>query len=184
MIRLSFVFSPSAKGLLVALAATITFVAAAPVSAQSTRLAPDFQALDTNGREVRLSALRGCGVVLFFFASWCPYCARMAPSIVEAHRALRQRGVIFIGVNVWDADEGLANQFVAQHGISFSIVRQHSEAIADAYRVRGVPNVVMISPRGTIALEIPGWSPDERITQLARRVAGGKSCKVSPQTLP
>lgn len=175
---------PFDKGLLVALSLAVALAAATPAFAQRASPAPDFQALDMSGRAVQLSELKGCGVVLYFFATWCPYCEQMTPSVVAAHRALRNRGVVFVGVNIWDEDEGKVNAYAARHGIPFSIVRQHGDAIADAYRVDGVPTAVFISPRGTIQRVQIGWTSEKQLMSLARSVAGGKNCKVSTAAMP
>lgn len=175
---------PFNKGLLVALSFVVALAVATPTFAQPSEPAPGFQALDMSGRAVQLSELKGCGVVLYFFATWCPYCEQMTPSVIAAHRALRKRGVVFIGINIWDDDEGVVKAYAERHGISFSIVRQHNDAIADAYRVSGVPITVFISPRGTIQRVQLGWSSEKQVINLARSVAGGRNCKVSSAVLP
>ena len=42
--------------------------------------APDFALPDLNGRKVRLKDLRGNGVFVNFWATWCPPCRREMPS--------------------------------------------------------------------------------------------------------
>jgi thiol-disulfide isomerase/thioredoxin len=44
-------------------------------------LAPDFTALDHNGKPVRLSSYRGKVVLLNFWASWCAVCKTEKPSL-------------------------------------------------------------------------------------------------------
>lgn len=157
-------------------------VAAQPIEAQ--RPAPDFQAVDLEQRPVQLSSLKGCGVVLYFFASWCPYCERQTPAIVAAHKQLRRQGVVFLGINIYDASEENVRAFMAQHGITFPTVMDHEGAIAALYRNDGVPQTVLISPRGTVSREVHGWSPQTNFTRLARSIAGGKNCKVTVEQLP
>lgn len=157
-------------------------VAAQPAEAQ--RPAPDFQAVDLEGRPIQLSSLKGCGVVLYFFASWCPYCERQTPAIVEAHKQLRKQGVVFVGVNLYDDAEEDVRAFMAQHGITFPTVVDREEAIADLYRIQGVPQTVLISPRGTVARHIGGYSPSTNFVRLGRSIAGGKNCKVTAEQLP
>ncbi|MCS7055128.1 MAG: TlpA family protein disulfide reductase [Thermoflexales bacterium] len=156
--------------------------AARPGEAQSP--AADFQSVDLQGRAVQLSNLKGCGVVLYFFASWCPYCERQTPAIVSAHKQLRKRGVVFIGVNLYDDSEEAVREFMARHGISFSTIMDREAAIANLYRVEGVPQTVLISPQGTVSREIYGWSPQTNLARLGRSIAGGRNCKVSLEQLP
>ncbi len=155
---------------------------AQPTEAQ--RQAPDFQATDLEGRSLQLSSLKGCGVVLYFFASWCPYCERQTPLIVAAHQQLRRRGVIFLGINVYDESEEDVRAFMAQHGITFPTVMDRDESISDPYRIQGVPHAVLISPQGTLSREISGWSPRTDFVRLGRSIAGGKNCKIATQQIP
>ncbi|MCX7938193.1 MAG: TlpA family protein disulfide reductase [Thermoflexales bacterium] len=121
------------KGLMLALGLALASSLAAPASAQRGRRAPDFHVLDINGREIWLSKqLRGCGVVLYFFHSRCETCARLLPKLVEAHREFRDKGVVFIGIASFD--DGV-REFVARHGVPFSVVTEHAHAIEEAYKV-------------------------------------------------
>lgn len=172
------------KGIAFALSALLVLGVAAPADAQRAgQTAPDFQAMDMSSREVQLSKLRGCGAVVFFFASWCGPCRQMTPKIIEAHRALRNKGVVFIGINL-DYDEGAAHSYIAESGIPFSVIREHKDAIAKAYRVTGIPHTFIVSPQGQIHQELRGWSQSHDVTRVARAVAGGKNCKVSTAVLP
>jgi len=153
--------------------------------ANATRgVAPDFQTLDLNGREVWLSKLRGCGVVLQFFASWCPYCHEQAPALVKAHQETRDKGVLFMMVNIYDNSDDDARGYANQHGVTFPVIRNHSEAIANAYRVRGVPQVVLIAPSGAVRRVIGGYSPQHDFVREANAIAGGKRCKVAREQIP
>jgi len=62
--------------------------------------APDFRALDDDGREFRLSALAGSRVLLKFFrGTWCPYCAADLRLWSEQREALRELGLTLVAVS-------------------------------------------------------------------------------------
>ncbi|MDW8395880.1 MAG: TlpA disulfide reductase family protein [Anaerolineae bacterium] len=177
-------FTLKTKGIALALSALLVVTMGTPANAQRVgKTAPDFHAVDMDSREVWLSKLKGCGAVVYFFASWCGPCRNMTPQLIEAHRALRDKGVIFIGINL-DHDEGAARSYIAQSGIPFSVIREHKDAIADAYQVRGIPQTFIISPKGEVRQHLFGWSASYDLTSAARAVAGGKNCKVSTAVLP
>lgn len=136
------------------------------------------------GRPIQLSNLKGCGVVLYFFASWCPYCQKQTPAIVEAHKQLRKQEVIFLGVNVLDGEEEQVRAFAEAYGMTFPVILDAEDSIADLYRVDGVPHTVLISPRGTVSREISGWSPNTNFIRPGRSIAGGRNCKVTAEQLP
>jgi len=62
--------------------------------------APDFRALDSDGREFRLSALAGSRVLLKFFrGTWCPYCVADLRLWSERSGDLRELGLSLVAVS-------------------------------------------------------------------------------------
>lgn len=72
-----------------------------PQGAQSCRypvLAPDFTALDHNGKPVKLSQFRGKVVLLNFWASWCGVCKTEKPHLQEMAAELGSRDFVVLGL--------------------------------------------------------------------------------------
>lgn len=66
----------------------------------------DFVLPDLDGRDVRLSDVAGTWTVLYFTASWCPYCSAEAPFIEDQVAArFTDRGVRLIVVDVKEPPE-------------------------------------------------------------------------------
>ncbi len=168
---------------LIACVSVVLSLSVAPASAVRGT-APDFHVLDLAGREIWLSKLKGCGVVLQFAASWCGPCKQQAPRLVEAHQQTRSAGVLFMVVNIYDDSDDDARRYASQHGITFPVIRNHSDAIARAYRVNGVPHVVLIAPNGTVRKVLRGYSSGQDFVREANAIAGGKQCKVTTEQIP
>jgi peroxiredoxin len=66
------------------------------------RPAPDFTLSDLQGKEVRLSALRGKVVLLNFWYSSCGPCRREVPDLITLHRLRAKDGLEILGVNLDD----------------------------------------------------------------------------------
>ena len=168
---------------LIACVSVVLSLSVAPASAVRGT-APDFHVLDLAGREIWLSKLKGCGVVLQFAASWCGYCNEQAPALVKAHQEVRNKGVLFMVVNIYDDSDSDALSYASRHGITFPVIRNHSDAIARAYRVSGVPHVVLIAPNGTVRKVLRGYSSGDNFMREANAIAGGKQCKVTTEQIP
>lgn len=82
--------------------------------------APDFQLLSLEGRRVALSDLRGEGVVLNFWATWCPPCRREMPLLESAWQEYRSKGVVIVGVDVGESQDTV-RPFVGSMGLSYPI---------------------------------------------------------------
>lgn len=119
-----------------------------PVTVGTT--APDFTVETFDGETIRLSGLIGQVVVVNFWASWCEPCEQEAADLEQAYRMYKDDGVSFIGLNYVDTDpEALA--YLAQFDISYPNAPDLGTSIAQAYRIRGVPETFIIGPDGHIA---------------------------------
>lgn len=62
------------------------------------RPAPQLQLADHQGVVRRLADWRGTGVLINFWATWCPPCREEIPDLARLHRALAHDGFAVIGV--------------------------------------------------------------------------------------
>ncbi|MEB2310931.1 MAG: TlpA disulfide reductase family protein [Sorangiineae bacterium] len=114
--------------------------------------APDFVLpVIYNGEEgsrVRLSDARGSAVLLDFWASWCGPCQEQAPIVDELARRYRARGLVVLGIDTGDEQEA-AIRWAQSRKLSYAVAFDGGE-VAAAYRVEGLPTLVVIDRRGRI----------------------------------
>lgn len=53
----------------------------------------DFELSDMTGRRIKISDYQGKVVLLFFFATWCPYCSAEAPYLEQEVWQSSRRGM-------------------------------------------------------------------------------------------
>lgn len=88
-----------------------------PVPAIGTPLAlPDVPLFD--GSHFRASEANGQVVVVYWWASWCPFCAVQTPYIQKLWEAQRSRGLQVLGLSV-DRRIDDARRYMAQRGYTF-----------------------------------------------------------------
>lgn len=69
-------------------------------------IAPDFSAVDADGRAFRLSDLRGSPVLLKFFRGyWCPYCVAELKQLDESAKAFAALGIKLVALSSDRVDE-------------------------------------------------------------------------------
>lgn len=124
--------------------------------------APDFALTTFDDGTFRLADQRGRVVVVNFWASWCVPCRQEAPRFAAANAAFRDRGVIFVGVNVQDNDVD-ARAFLSEFGITYANGPDRDGSVAAAYGVNGVPTTFFINRTGTIARR---WQGEIQASQL------------------
>lgn len=132
--------------------------------------APDFALARIDGQpgQVRLSDLRGRVVLLDFWATWCPPCLAMMPTLHELYRDWHPRGAEFVGI---DADGSASTPddvraFLARHPFPYPIVADDSAG--GAYGVSSIPHIVVIGRDGRIArVFVGGVSRDQLDSALS-----------------
>ncbi|MCI0647960.1 MAG: TlpA family protein disulfide reductase [Chloroflexi bacterium] len=129
------------------------------------RPAPDFSlTLFDTGETLRLSDLRGKVVVLNFWASWCPPCRQEAPTFEKVWQRYRERGVVFVGVDIWDTDEDAA-KFLREFGLTYPTGPDRTGEIGIDYGLTGLPETYFITRDGMIAQKAIGIVQEETLGQ-------------------
>lgn len=111
--------------------------------------APELGVVSLDGEPLRLADFRGRVVILNFWASWCPPCKEEAAALEAAWRAESERGVTFIGINIWDA-EADARGFLRQYGVTYPNAIEGGGRLAIEYGVTGIPETFGINAEGVV----------------------------------
>lgn len=124
--------------------------------------APNFELPAFDGGTLQLADLRGQIVVLNFWASWCPPCRTEAPIFAQVSEAFRDRGVVFVGVNIQD-NETDARAFLDEFEVGYRNGPDPGE-VATEYSVAAIPTTILIDAEGRIARRWIGGLTEPRLT--------------------
>ena len=113
-----------------------------------------FQLTDLDGEPVRLAELRGKGVWVTFWASWCPPCQQETPIIREIAEQYEDRGLEVVGVQVQETVED-GRRYAERYGLSYTIGADVSGHVFRAYRVFGLPTQFFLDADGVIRAVVP-----------------------------
>ena len=101
---------------------------------KSGDVAPDFAATDCQGRQVKLSGLKGKKVVLFFFPkAFTPACTIEIRNFRDHQAAIEAQNATLIGVSL-DKPERQC-QFAKAENIDFALIGDESRSISESYGV-------------------------------------------------
>lgn len=141
--------------------------------------APDFRAVDLQGRPVSLADLRGQVVLVNIWATWCEPCRAEMPSMQRLHDELGPRGLKIVAVSVDKAPTGAAElrAFAKELGLTFTIWHDPSGRIQQTYRTTGVPESFLVGRDGVILKKVIGATEWDHPAQadLVRRLLGGRA---------
>jgi peroxiredoxin Q/BCP len=103
-------------------------------------IAPDFATKDQNGKEVKLSDLRGRRVVLYFYPKDdTPGCTKQACSLRDSHDVFTEKGIKVLGVS--NDDEASHRKFISKFSLPFDLLADTEKEIVEAYGVYGEKNM-------------------------------------------
>jgi len=98
--------------------------------------APDFELTSDSGERVKLSALRGKPVVLYFYPKDdTPGCTKQACGIRDAYGEFERAGAVVLGVS--PDDESSHVKFKEKYDLPFTLLADPGHEIADEYGVWG-----------------------------------------------
>jgi cytochrome c biogenesis protein CcmG/thiol:disulfide interchange protein DsbE len=119
---------------------------------------------------INLEDLRGKGVVLNFWASWCKPCEEEAAALEAAWQQYKDKGIVFVGVDYLD-QEPAAKRYLDKFKVSYPNGPDLAGKISRRYTIRGVPETFFIDPQGNLVgcRKIGPLSPGElekRISEI------------------
>jgi cytochrome c biogenesis protein CcmG, thiol:disulfide interchange protein DsbE len=123
--------------------------------------APDFEFITFDGETITLAELRGKGVVLNFWASWCDPCREEADLLEQTWRREEANGIIFLGLAYLD-QEPASKDYLAEFDITYPNGPDLRSQVARRYVIKGVPETFFIDPEGKIAETVIGPIVNQR----------------------
>jgi thiol-disulfide isomerase/thioredoxin len=136
---------------------------------QTDKEAPDFKLETLNGRDsVMLSSLRGSVVLVDFWASWCPPCAKSLPLLVKLEQKYKNLAVVTVNI---DDDKENARQFLQKLNVDLTVVYDAEKKVVSVYNVPELPSAYLIDQYGKIKLVHSAYD-EEQVKKLEFTIRG------------
>lgn len=127
--------------------------------------AVSFESSDTtDGSTLRSEDFRGSVLVVNFWYAACPPCRAEAPDLAELATAYADKGVLFLGVNVFDNASG-AQSFEKSFDIPYPSILDADTgelrlAFASDLPPSGIPTTFIVDRDGRVAARVVGFLSD------------------------
>ena len=139
--------------------------------------APNFTAIDQEGKRVSLSDFKGKKVILYFYPKdHTPGCTKEACAFRDTFDTFRRLKVEILGVSV--DDERSHKRFAQKHGLPFALLVDTGKDIVTAYGVWGEKTLYgkkymgtnrvtyLIDAAGSIAAVFPRVKPEKHAAEI------------------
>jgi thiol-disulfide isomerase/thioredoxin len=145
--------------LLICLAATPSFAA---------DRAPAWEGKGADGKSVRFDpAQRTRPAVILFWATWCPYCEALMPSLQKIYADAGKANLDVYAIDI--KDDGDPVKTLKERKQTFTLILD-GDAIADQYHVKGTPGLFLIDAHGDIVYHADTSDPARIDAALRERL--------------
>jgi thiol-disulfide isomerase/thioredoxin len=109
---------------------------------------PDATLTDRAGNELTTAELVGAPLVVNFWFSTCPPCAKELPDFAEVHAEVGDE-VRFVGVNTIDSVE-VMDRFAGERGVQYELYRDEFAEFTDGIGATAFPVTIFVDSDGVI----------------------------------
>jgi peroxiredoxin len=127
----------------------------------------DFTLKSLDGKNVKLSDLKGKIVVLDFWATWCGPCKASFPALQKMHDKYKDNpNIVFLAISTLENEKGDAliakiNEFIEKNNYTFTILLD--EDVNRKYGVQGIPAKFIIDRYGKIQFQHVGFEGEPKM---------------------
>lgn len=114
--------------------------------------------------------------VLFFWATWCPYCKQLMPHIQSA--LYQYQGILNLKVYALNINEDADPQaYLNNQGYTFNLFPE-AEKVAKQYQINGTPGVLVFNQKGEQVFDLRSVQTQHLVQKQASN--GAKSIRLAP----
>ncbi|MGM0867513.1 MAG: thiol-disulfide oxidoreductase ResA [Bacillota bacterium] len=124
--------------------------------------APDFQLETLEGETVKLSDFKGQGVLLNFWATYCPPCKEEMPYMQNQYEEFKDKGVTILAIDVGEP-KVTVDKFAKRYGLTFPILLDQNQEVLDSYGVGPIPVTFLIDEDGKVIERVTASLSEETI---------------------
>ena len=132
---------------------------------------PEITASGLTGKSMTEAYLKGRVVLLHFWATWCSICRDELPRLEAFEATHKSKGVAILGVLSADTEKDVIKSNML-NGRSFPNLLDEDADISARYKVRALPNTLLVDPAGQILYRVDGPLSTRDVAELDRILTG------------
>lgn len=138
-------------------------------AAKVGRVSPEFTLKDGDGVKHSLSDYRGKGVIINFWATYCPPCEKEMPYLERAYKQYKHQGIEILAINVGEPTV-VVKQFASAKNLSFPMLLDRDGVVVEKYQVQNLPITFVVDDNGEIVKIVYGELSEEKIDECVELI--------------
>jgi len=130
--------------------------------------APDWKLYTQDKQTIASSDFKGQPVILHFWATWCPYCKKLQPKLVELAEKYKSSDVKLAAISFNEDDGAMPQDSITERGYSFKTAI-NGDNVANIYGVVGTPTTFFINRTGKIIFKSTSSDINDPRLELAMK---------------
>lgn len=122
-----------------------------------------------DGKTLLAQDLKGKVVVLEYWATWCPFCAKQMPHMQKLYAQHHQQGLVVLGLSI-DKKASDVPPYLQQRGTTFPVAWLSPELAKELPKPAGLPVTIVIGRDGRVKLAESGELFPEDISGIAKHL--------------
>ena len=128
--------------------------------------APVFSLKSLNGEILNLGEMQGSPVLLRFFLTDCKFCRADTPVFNDLYTKYNAKGLHVLYVDSLGIKPEIVKSFARELGILFPVAQDPGGEVTKKYRVRALPQTIVLDPEHKIQAAILGGVSAEELNRL------------------
>ena len=120
-----------------------------------------------NDEILQPQSLSGRWLVLYYWASWCPFCAQQTPEMQKLHDQVKNKGMTVLGISI-DKELQNAKRHFQKHNYSFQSVWLNPSLKTDLFKPSTIPTTLVYNPESLLVQADKGQMFSEDIENLSK----------------
>jgi len=129
-------------------------------------IAPNWQLQSQAGKNISLADYQGQPVILHFWATWCPYCKKLQPKLVELEEKYKNTGIKIVSISFNEDEGAMPQDSIKERGYNF-ITAVNGDEVAEKYGVKGTPTTFFINRHGVVIFKSTSSNIEDPRLELA-----------------
>ncbi|WP_240795432.1 thiol-disulfide oxidoreductase ResA [Aquibacillus halophilus] len=133
--------------------------------------APNFELKQMNGdkQSLTLDELKGKGVMLNFWATYCKPCEEEMPYMEALYPEYKDKDVEIVAVSL-DATELVIDRFIDKYELSFPVLHDNKGQVLNRYNIGPLPTTFFINEDGIVVEKVAGALTLDRLDGYLKQI--------------